>query len=55
MSKGRDGIFRLRLRLRPGGYAYKYVADGKWMLDRFNENARYHQGIGELCSFLDLK
>lgn len=55
MSKGTDGIFRLRLRLRPGEYVYKYVADGKWMLDKYNENARFHQGIGELCSHLDLK
>lgn len=55
MSKGQDGTFRLRLRLRPGGYVYKYVADGKWMLDRFNEDSRFHQGIGELCSFLELK
>ncbi len=55
MRKGRDGVFRLRLRLRPGEYVYKYVADGKWMLDKFNENARYHQGIDELCSYLDLK
>jgi hypothetical protein len=43
------------LRLRPGGYVYKYVADGKWMLDKFNEETRYHRGIGELCSFLELK
>jgi hypothetical protein len=55
MRKGTDGIFRLRLRLRPGEYVYKYVADGRWMLDKFNEDARFHQGIGELCSYLDLK
>lgn len=55
MRKGPDGIFRLRLRLRPDQYVYKYVADGKWMLDKFNEDARFHQGIGELCSYIDLK
>ncbi len=55
MTRGEDGIFRLRLRLRPGQYLYKYVADGRWILDSFNEDARYHNGIRELASFLDLK
>lgn len=50
--RGDDGIFRLRLRLRPGEYIYKYVADGKWVLDPFNPETRYHKGISELCSFL---
>lgn len=53
--KGEDGIFRLRMRLRPGRYLYKYIADGKWILDRFNPDARYNAGYDELCSYLEVK
>ncbi|MCB1327250.1 MAG: carbohydrate-binding module 48 [Spirochaetales bacterium] len=52
MQKGPDGIFRLRRRLRPGEYIYKFVADGKWILDRFNHETRFNQEIHELCSHL---
>ena len=54
LTKGEDGIFRLRLRLKPGEYVYKYVADGRWIVDPFNENTRYDLQIDELCSFLSL-
>ncbi len=52
--KGPDGIFRLRLRLKPGEYVYKYVADGRWMVDPFNPDTRFDPQIGELCSFLSI-
>ncbi len=52
LEKGEDGIFRLRLRLKPGEYVYKYVADGRWILDQFNPNTRFHREIEELCSYL---
>ncbi len=55
MTKGEDGVFRLRMRLRPGGYVYKFVADGKWILDKYNEETRYHEILGELCSFLEIE
>lgn len=55
MERGADGIFRLRLRLRPGGYLYKFVADGRWVLDTYNEDTRYQRDIGELASFLELR
>lgn len=54
LVKGEDGIFRLRLRLKPGEYVYKYVADGRWMVDPFNPDTRYDRKIDELCSFLNL-
>lgn len=52
LQKGEDGIFRLRKKLRPGGYVYKYIADGKWILDRFNRETRYSPGMEEIVSFL---
>ncbi|MCB1309329.1 MAG: glycogen-binding domain-containing protein [Leptospiraceae bacterium] len=55
MIKGEDGIFRLRKRMRPGDYVYKYVADGKWILDRYNESTRYASDIQELCSYLEIE
>ena len=51
LMKGDDGIFRLRKKLPPGKYLYKYVADGKWILDTYNPDTRYYQDIGELCSY----
>lgn len=55
LTRGDDGIFRLRLRLRPGSYHYKYVADGRWILDQYNEETRYHTGIRTLVSFLRIE
>ncbi len=33
MVRARDGSFRARLRLEPGIYHYKFVADGDWVHD----------------------
>ena len=33
MVRTRDGSFRARLRLDPGVYHYKFVADGAWIHD----------------------
>lgn len=52
MEKGKDGVFRIRLRLKPGQYAYRLVVDGKWVLDPLNEDTGLHSGIGELTSLL---
>lgn len=52
MQKDSDGIFRLRLRLKPGQYAYRLVVDGKWVLDPLNEDTGMHSGLGELTSVL---
>ena len=53
--KGEDGVFRLRLRLKPGEYAYKYIADGRWIMDSFNPQTRYFGEIGELCSHIKIE
>lgn len=54
LHKSADGIFRRRLRLKSGYYVYKYVADGKWMLDTYNPNTRFESQLQELCSFIEL-
>ena len=33
MVKSKDGTFRARLKLTPGQYEYKFVADGNWVTD----------------------
>lgn len=55
LAKGEDGVFRLRLRLKPGQYAYKYIADGRWILDQYNPHTRYFEDIGELCSHVSIE
>ncbi len=52
MLPDKSGTFRRRLRLFSGQYTYKFIADGKWVLDTFNENTRFDPEIQELCSFL---
>jgi chromosome partitioning protein len=36
LRKGEDGVWRGRARLNPGNYQYKYLIDGKWVLDSGN-------------------
>jgi 1,4-alpha-glucan branching enzyme len=33
MLPGQDGVFRAKVRLAPGEYQYKFVADGVWLND----------------------
>jgi len=33
MKKGKDGTWRLKLKLSPGKYEYKYFVDGAWASD----------------------
>ena len=49
-----NGVYRHRLRLKAGTYIYKYIADGKWILDKFNENTHFDPLLQELCSLLIL-
>ena len=34
MKKGKDGVWRIRLKLPPGQYEYKYFVDGAWASDQ---------------------
>jgi len=51
MNKGEDGVYRLRLRLVPGEYAYRFVVDGNWILDPFNPQTRQHLKLEDLVSY----
>ena len=54
MTKGDDGVWRLTKRLLSGKtYRYKFLIDGEWEIDLFNENSGSDQ-LGELCSLLVL-
>jgi 1,4-alpha-glucan branching enzyme len=33
MKKGKDGTWRIKLKLSPGKYEYKYFVDGAWASD----------------------
>lgn len=55
LNKGKDGVFRLRKRLSKGTYYYKYVIDGKWILDTYNSQTRYHKGLEELTSVIQIE
>jgi len=33
MKKGKDGTWRIKLKLPPGEYEYKYFVDGAWVSD----------------------
>lgn len=34
LKKGRDGTWRIKLKLSPGQYEYKYFVDGAWASDQ---------------------
>ena len=55
LTQDKKGIFKSRIRLNKGNYVYKYIVDGKWVLDTFNSNTRYSPEINELCSYLEVK
>ncbi len=55
LTKGRDGIWRLRKKLYPGiGYRYKYIIDGEWSPDTYNEKSA-SDDTGEVCSVIEIK
>ena len=33
MKKGKDGTWRIKIKLSPGTYEYKYFVDGEWAQD----------------------
>ena len=50
-SNGR-GLFQRKIKLEPGEYIYKFIADGKWVLDKYNSETRFDSNIQELASFV---
>jgi 1,4-alpha-glucan branching enzyme len=55
MNKGEDGVFRIRRRFRTGDIYYRFVADGKWILDVYNPETVYLKVLGDLVSFIKIK
>jgi 1,4-alpha-glucan branching enzyme len=54
LSKGEDGIWRLRKKLFPGTYRYKFIIDGEWLPDLYNANSG-SDDTGEICSIIEIK
>ncbi len=50
----RNGTFRAKLYLPRGDYVYKYIVDGKWLLDTYNKDTRFSKEIQELCSYISV-
>ncbi len=55
LTKGRNGVFSLRKKLKPGQYLYYYIIDGKPSLDIFNHETRYREETEELCSYISIE
>ncbi|MCX5692261.1 MAG: isoamylase early set domain-containing protein [Candidatus Omnitrophica bacterium] len=36
LKKSKDGVWKRELTLKPGRYEYKYLVDGQWQRDSFN-------------------
>ena len=54
LLKGRDGIWRIRKKLVPGTYRYKYIIDGEWTPDTYNERSA-SDDTGEICSLIEIR
>ncbi len=51
LRRGEDSIWRLKKRLAPGEYRYKFVVDGRWEVDYFNGQSAADE-TGGVCSLL---
>ncbi|MCU0820980.1 MAG: glycogen-binding domain-containing protein [Spirochaetes bacterium] len=54
LEKDRNGIWRLRKRLSGGSYRYKYIVDGRWVYDLFNDETA-SDGTGGICSLIKIR
>jgi 1,4-alpha-glucan branching enzyme len=43
MAKGKDGIWRKKIRLTHGRYEYQFVVDGNWWTDPDNPNRTWNE------------
>jgi 1,4-alpha-glucan branching enzyme len=53
LEKKKDGVWTLKKRLFPGVYKYKYIVDGKWMVDLYNPRTARDSAEG-ICSFIKI-
>ena len=51
LRKGKDGLWEVALRLKPGTYEYMFVVDGEWREDPRNPNRvpNPHGGFNSVC------
>jgi 1,4-alpha-glucan branching enzyme len=54
MTKGQGGIWRLRKKLFPGVYRYKFIVNGDWQPDIYNTHSG-SDDTGEICSIIEIK
>ena len=54
LSKGRDGVWRLKKRLPKGTHRYKYIIDGEWLPDTYNANSASDDN-GDVCSLITVR
>jgi len=54
LTRGRDGIWRLRKKLNRGDFRYCYIIDGEWSLDLYNKETA-SSDTGRICSLIRIK
>lgn len=54
MSKGDDGIWRIRLKLPAGVHRYNFIVDGRWKPDIYNGKSSVN-AAGDLCSLIKVE
>lgn len=52
LRKMADGSFEIRMKLLPGVYHYKFIADGEEITDKYNPNVKIREPFQELVSEL---
>ncbi|MCC5816206.1 MAG: carbohydrate-binding module 48 [Leptospira sp.] len=52
LKKTKDGSFEIKLKLLPGTYHYKFIADGEEITDKYNPNVKIREPFQELVSEL---
>lgn len=54
LKRGKDGGWKVTLRLKPGTYEYMFVVDGEWREDPLNPNKipNPHGGFNSVCEVL---
>ncbi len=54
LSRGRDGVWRLRKKLYRGSFRYCYVIDGEWTVDVYNSETA-SSDTGQVCSLIRIE
>ena len=55
LQKDHNGIWTLTKRIPKGQYRYKYIVDGKWETDLYNNNPNSSDDSGEVCSTITIR